>query len=599
MKKVLTTLFLVLLLTASMIINTTLVTAGFKLHDALVPSTDEIFSWIEEMVALSVPPYYRRSGTIGDAKVRQYLFDKFVEFGLQDVRIEPVEFVRRWYDEWSLTINGREIPCFFMRECAFTHGITAEVVYAGETVEEEDNVEGKIAIVDVRFADLDPSLIAYFSYFVYDPGDTMKGLSHPAVWVPINMPDAYINASMLGAVGFVGILKDYLPNSNNFYPDVSVMVPPIIPAVWVSREDGSNIKEILNNTTEPMYATLKVNGSVDENAVSGNVVGVLPGKTDDIIIICSHHDSAFYGAVQDASGTSVVLAIAKYFAKIPRALRNKTLVFVIDCNHFDWDYPKGCKKFIERHPELIEKTLVAIGIEHIAKDFDIINGELVYTGYVEPRGLFAPKNPLLIRFAEKAIVKNNLVRTLLIQTESPLGIPGEPQGYYNVGVPIYSLISGPEWLFDLKDTLDKVAKDQLVPVTKTFIDIINWIDDAPSALIKNPPPVPLPLPPFPPLPKYPGWGKLYQGIGFLRDSSPYNGESFLYIRPAYIDLPFEAVYLGINELGWIGPWKIEQKFENHRTIYKCQGELGTLWIYVYNKTALAKGDGVFFVGKVL
>lgn len=434
---------------------------------------------------MSVPPDYRRSGTAGDAQVRQYLFDKFIEFGLQDVRDEPVEFVRRYYDEWSLMVAGEEIPSFFMREGAFTEGTTAQVVYAGETVEEEDDVEGKIVVVDVLFPEMELSLIADFGYFLHDPGDTLAGVKHPTVWVPINMPSAYEDACNLGAVGFIGILKNYHTNSNKFYPDISVMAPPLIPALWVGRDDGAYLRKLLETATEPLYATIKVTGGVDETATSGNVVGVLPGKTDDTIIVCSHHDSGWRGAVQDGSGTSEVLAIAKHFAQVPKASREKTLVFVIDCNHYDWNYPKGCNNFIEKHPDLIEKAVVAIGIEHIAKDFDVIDGEFVDTGYVEPRALFTPGNPLLIRFAKEAVIQNNLVRTLMVQTESPLGFPGEPQGYYSAGVPTYSFISGPEWLFDLEDTLDKVAKEQLVPVAKAFIDIINSVDHVPASQIRK------------------------------------------------------------------------------------------------------------------
>lgn len=595
MDKIKTKALVVMLVIGLVITAIPATTASPRWREPEVPSREEIFGWIEDIVAMSAPPDYRRSGTAGDAQVRQCLFDKFVEFGLEDVREEPVEFVRRWYDEWSLTIEGEEIPCFFMREGAFTEGITAQVVYAGETVEEEDDVEGKIVVVDVRFEELDPSLVAYFCYFVYDPGDTMAGVKHPAVWVPINMPSAYEDASNLGAVGFIGILKDYPTNSNKFYPDISVMVPPLIPALWVGKDDGAYLRGLLQTATEPVYATVRVTGGVDETATSGNVVGVLPGKTDDTIIVCSHHDSGWKGAVQDGSGTSVVLAIAKYFAQIPKGFREKTLVFVLDCNHFDWDYPKGCKSFIERHPDLIEKTLVAIGVEHIAKDFDVIDGELVDTGYVEPRGLFTPGNPLLIRFAEEAVIKNNLVRTLIAQTESPLGIPGEPQGYYYAGVPIYSLISGPEWLFDLEDTLDKVAKDQLVPLAKAFIDIISRVDDVPASLIRNSPPVPPPLPPF--IAPYPGWGEVYQGYGSMDIDGLYRGKGALYIRPSYIDLPFEAVFLGVDGSAWVGPWIIIEQWQDDWMLYKCQDELGRiLWVCVYKTSVLAAGDGIFFIG---
>ena len=53
-----------------------------------------------------------------------------------------------------------------------------------------------------------------------------------------------------------------------------------------------------------------------------------------------------------------------------------------------------------------------------------------------------------------------------------------------------SLIAGPNYLYDLADTLDKVDKEQLVPVANVFAELIEAIDTTPSSLIG----VPLPKP---------------------------------------------------------------------------------------------------------
>ena len=51
------------------------------------------------------------------------------------------------------------------------------------------------------------------------------------------------------------------------------------------------------------------------------------------------------------------------------------------------------------------------------------------------------------------------------------------------GIPTASLIAGPNYLYDEADTLDKIAKDQLVPVTKFFAELVEAMDATPSALI--------------------------------------------------------------------------------------------------------------------
>ena len=43
-----------------------------------------------------------------------------------------------------------------------------------------------------------------------------------------------------------------------------------------------------------------------------------------------------------------------------------------------------------------------------------------------------------------------------------------------------SLIAAPIFLYDEDDTLDKVAKDQLIPVTKVFADLVDVLDRTPA-----------------------------------------------------------------------------------------------------------------------
>ncbi|MEM2330959.1 MAG: hypothetical protein QXL59_09040, partial [Candidatus Jordarchaeales archaeon] len=57
--------------------------------------------------------------------------------------------------------------------------------------------------------------------------------------------------------------------------------------------------------------------------------------------------------------------------------------------------------------------------------------------------------------------------------------------FWKNGVPIYSLISGPVYLFDATDTPDKVARDQLEKLARMFIDIINELDTLPAEKIKR------------------------------------------------------------------------------------------------------------------
>jgi len=47
-----------------------------------------------------------------------------------------------------------------------------------------------------------------------------------------------------------------------------------------------------------------------------------------------------------------------------------------------------------------------------------------------------------------------------------------------------SLISGPTWLFDDDDTLDRVAKAELVPATRRYVDFISRLNATPDWLLQ-------------------------------------------------------------------------------------------------------------------
>jgi peptidase M28-like protein len=58
------------------------------------------------------------------------------------------------------------------------------------------------------------------------------------------------------------------------------------------------------------------------------VFGVLPGATDENVLVLAHTDALFQGVVDNASGVAVMLGLAEHFAKVPRVERRRTMTFV-------------------------------------------------------------------------------------------------------------------------------------------------------------------------------------------------------------------------------------------------------------------------------
>jgi len=457
-----------------------------------LPSNAEILGWIQDLCNFG----YRRPGTEADHQATQYILNKFKEFGLEKAHLEPVAMPLWAAEKWSLTVNGEDIPCFYLSHSywikeyegfsAGPEGIKAEIVYVGDGTEKDFrkvDVKGKIVLADVRFSQLYQSDSVRVAYFAYDPKNTAPPDWHQAnPYSPNNFPSNFSRAAQHGAVGFVGILTDYF-DRNTYYNELYGEEPCLwpIPGLWLSKSDGARLKELLqkNSTNQ---ATLVLDGKIVP-AEAYNVIGFLPGKTDEIIMVHSHHDAPWASAVEDASGVAEVLALAKYFGSIPADQREKTLMFVSLDTHFSMY--QGHLDLIKQIQEKKMNVIVDIVLEHIGKEIVETDGQLLETGFVEPRGIFVTENPYLISLVSQAVERHNLERTVLLPTYTILGVPTDAGDFNRAGFTIISLISPPIYIYDLVDTPDKVAVDQLNPVATAFADIIESIDQTPSQVVSK------------------------------------------------------------------------------------------------------------------
>jgi len=117
--------------------------------------------------------------------------------------------------------------------------------------------------------------------------------------------------------------------------------------------------------------------------------------------------------------------------------------------------------------------LADVCIEHIALEAEEKDGAFELTGEVEPRIVFISPSKALIQITKEEMVRQDLDRTVILAaTIFGDEVPTDADMFYAEGVPIISLISGPIYLYDNMDTIDKVAKDELKPTAQAYADII-------------------------------------------------------------------------------------------------------------------------------
>ncbi|HEY0974372.1 MAG TPA: M28 family peptidase [Solimonas sp.] len=459
-----------------------------------LPSTERIFGWIETLVGFG----YRRTGTPAGYQASAFVKCQFEALGLENVHYLLADSWSWHAEHASLHVGNEPIDVFPMAHSFITpdeakvfstgpEGLNAELVDIGLGLV-PGNLEGKIAVFDLKFL-TPPALFALATEFIWDPTLSIVEpsffVANPYQSTLANVANAVMDA---GAVGFIGVLTDYF-DSNQYYNEHYGSTKIKIPGLWVTRKEGERLRSLM--AKQPDAKAKLVMEGVNRRAMSRSVVGFLPGKSTDTIMVQSHHDSVWDGAVEDASGTASVLAQAQYFASQPPESRQKTMMFVTFDSHFTGYQGHG--EFFNQYifnPDSPYKIVANVTLEHIAKQgVKGADDKLEITGQSELRGIFDTLGPTLKAVLIGAVIKNDLRRTAVLNAHPlclSIGIPADSNGFCLQGIPTATLISGPNYLYDAEDTLDKVAQDQLVPVAKTFIEVIDAIDATPTPLIGIP-----------------------------------------------------------------------------------------------------------------
>ncbi|WP_394836084.1 M28 family peptidase [Pendulispora rubella] len=436
-----------------------------------LPSADEMLDWIREIVSHGI----RRPGYAADTWIETWALGRFREIGLEDARLEPVE-VPCWQPEVAeLTLaDGTKFAGF-----ALPH-TTPAVVSAKLAHFDSGALEGRIAVREIAFAKYQQSLFRGLATSVYDPANEFDTLLQT---VPFHSEQNHVMDSTVAAhaAGFVGLLTGVPWETSDYYVPYDAEVRPI-PGIWLS---GANGRQLLERMTQgSVEARLEVKAA-RYPMTSHNVVGTLPGRSDEWVIIASHHDGPWASAVEDGSGTAMVLAQAMHWAAIPRAERPHNLLFLLCAGHMV--NAAGTRAFIAAHPDLLAKTVLEVHLEHVARRCEPDGaGGLVATSEPEVRWWFTSRNPTLQAAVREAIAANELTRSFVFPPTALSAMPPTDGAYfYPAGVPLVHFLSAPMYLFDSRDTIDKVHGPSLVPLSRAVVQIIASTRDVSAAAMRS------------------------------------------------------------------------------------------------------------------
>ena len=86
-------------------------------------------------------------------------------------------------------------------------------------------------------------------------------------------------------------------------------------------------------------------------------------RSDEELVLSAHLDHPKESANDNAAGVATMLSLARFFAEDDRRVKlQRNLLFVGTSAHHE--FSDGSKAFIAAHPDILEKTLLVVNIEH-------------------------------------------------------------------------------------------------------------------------------------------------------------------------------------------------------------------------------------------
>ncbi|MEL7422399.1 MAG: hypothetical protein AAFN81_05380 [Bacteroidota bacterium] len=430
---------------------------------AQLPDLNQLQIWTEGFCATP----HRIIGTQEWLDGVNYVEQQFAEMGFENI-IRDEFPINVWEaDDWSLTVNGQNFPCYYEFGTGFTDlsGVSGELTYIGDDLNPNEPVANKIVLVDMPFGLTNGEVNPFLRpNHLGNPEDEL-----------ISLLDVYWQIKDRFAKGVVFILSNSLTcNPEYTYPRSNDDEWPI-PSLFVGKDVGEELKALADSGNE---ANITLTGSRTPGT-GINIWVELAGSSDDKYIISTHGDAPFKGVIEDGTGVVSVLAQASYWKDVPEADRPNDMIFLVTASHF-YNSDGGSRLFRQQHPDIVDDTKLLMVLEHLgAKQYTFSNCELVTEeepmdwliyhseGDVETE-LNNLENSYLPVDGLRTVATNTFPLSAALgfvfdDADNPLP---KPENYVSV-------LTAPWYLITSEDTFDKVDYQELLEANEAVLEMTN------------------------------------------------------------------------------------------------------------------------------
>lgn len=249
-------------------------------------------------------------------------------------------------------------------------------------------------------------------------------------------------------------------------------------------QDGRFLEQVMDaaaeaGVTDRLQATVELQAEERMGMRGSNVLGIIPGTSEENIIINAHVDGWFDGANDNGDGLAILIALAEHFAAAEQPPA-RTLVFVGSAGHHTRGL-NGPDMLVELNPGLVANTVLAINLEHVA-------ARQLNPARTDTLGV----RDVITDTGGEGFLMNGLSRSSpfledIIRTGgSRYGVNFVSQGSnYNAGdipdleAPVFQLIQGNPLYHTSGETLDTISTPGLERVARFVAFFVGQVAEAP------------------------------------------------------------------------------------------------------------------------
>lgn len=305
------------------------------------------------------------------------------------------------------------------------------------------------------------------------PGHTLADwaqIDYKRSWIMPGLGVPLAPFEALGAKGVVFVVdssfealdQNYLPFDHGYEP---------LPALYVDRDTGRDLRA---TAAARPTATLTLTAR-REPVVVPSVTAVLPGRSDETVILNTHTDGQNF---VEENGAVTFVHLARHFGSLPKDQRlDRTIVFAAWPGHMSGGMPE-LEGWMAAHPDLVDRAAAAMTIEHLgcSEWRDTADAGYRATGENEVFGVWVSLGRLFEETRDALTAQGDVMaRTALLRPPVQFGVGG---AFQSAGVPQIGAIAGPEYLLTIKPNGDMDKLDERLAAAQTawLADILRRID---------------------------------------------------------------------------------------------------------------------------